>query len=280
MGGDGGLATAARRSWSVVLLATALLTSAASAQAETPATLPCPLARGETRAVARVVDGEPLVLDDGRRLRLIGALAPRAGDAGAAPGSWPAENETRAALAALVEGRSVALWHDGTRTDRYGQMLAQVTVGAEWLQGALVARGLARAYGRPGLDACTEELIRLERQAREGRLRLWANAAYRVRDAGDDLARATGSFQILSGTVQRVSRGQREVYVSLAPRRGSRNAPYAIAAVVPTSRNDLTGGVEVRALVGRQVIVRGWIEQRRGPVIVVDSKGQLELVGE
>jgi hypothetical protein len=26
------------------------------------------------------------------------------------------------------------------------------------------------------------------------------------------------------------------------------------------------------------VLVRGWIEQRRGPVIVIDSKGQLELM--
>jgi hypothetical protein len=28
------------------------------------------------------------------------------------------------------------------------------------------------------------------------------------------------------------------------------------------------------------VLVRGWIEQRRGPVIVVDSKGQIELVDQ
>jgi hypothetical protein len=28
------------------------------------------------------------------------------------------------------------------------------------------------------------------------------------------------------------------------------------------------------------VIVRGWIERRRGPVIVVDSKGMIELAGD
>ena len=273
-----------RRGAGLGVLAALLLTSTA-AGAETPGTPPCTVERGEARAVAEVRDGETLRLDDGRMLRLIGALAPRAGDVGAPPGSWPPENETRAALATLVEGRTVTLWHDATRLDRYGQILAQVTVGAGpdalWLQGALVTRGLARAYGRPGADACTEALVRLERQARDRGLGLWSNAAYRVREAGDvdDLARGTGVFHVISGMVHRVSRGQGEVYVSLTPR-GARYGAYAFAAVVPSRGAALIGGIEPRALQGRRVIARGWIEQRRGPVIVVDSKGQLEVIGE
>ncbi len=152
---------------------------------------------------------------------------------------------------------------------------------AVWLQGALVSRGLARAYGRPGMDACTEALVRLERTARDGALGLWSNAAYRPRDAGagDDLVRAAGAFHVVSGTVNRVSRGQGEVYVSLAPR-GSRDGAYAFAVVVPARGAALIGGTEPRALKDRRVIVRGWIELRRGPVIVIDSKGQFEVVGE
>lgn len=254
-------------------LAACLIGSAAGAGAP-----PCPLTAGETRAVARVADGETLLLDDGRRLRLVGALAPRAGDVGAATGTWPPEDEARATLTTLVEGRSVALWHDRRQSDRYGQLLAHVTIGGDWLQGTLVARGLARAYGRPGTDACAEALAKLERRAREGGLGLWANAAYRVRLASrSDWARTGGSFQVVSGTVRRVSRGTGEVYLSLAERRGR---AYPLAVVVAGNRLDLMGGIAPRALVGRRVLVRGWIEQRRGPVIVIDSKGQLELVGE
>lgn len=272
-----------RRPGMGVLVALMVLTP--RAHAETPASPPCAIERGETRAVAEVRDGETLRLDDGRMLRLVGALAPRAGDVGAPPGSWPPERETRAALATLVEGRTITLWHDSTQRDRYGQVLAQVTIGtgadAMWVQGALVSRGLARAFGRPGVDACAEALVRLERPARDGELGVWSNAAYRLRDAsaGDELARATGAFHVVSGTVDRVSRGQGEVYVSLAPR-GGRDRGYSFAAVVPARGAALIGGTEPRALQGRRVIVRGWIEQRRGPVIVIDSKGQLELVGE
>ncbi|MFN3743672.1 MAG: thermonuclease family protein [Hyphomicrobiaceae bacterium] len=248
---------------------------AGAARADAP---PCPLARGETRAVTGVIDGETLALDDGRRLRLIGALAPRAVDVGATAGSWPPENEARTALASLVEGRSVTLWHDAARSDRYGQVLAHVTIGSDWLQGMLVARGLARAYGRPGSDACTAALANLEHQARAQGLGLWANAAYRVRlGAHGDWERAVGSFHLARGTVHRASRGAGEVYVSLGLRRGR---AYPLAAVVPANRTDLTGGVAPRALVGRRVLVRGWVEQRRGPVIVIDSKGQFELIGE
>jgi endonuclease YncB( thermonuclease family) len=263
-----------RAAWPLaVTLGMLMLTGAARAEAP-----PCPLIPGETRAVARVIDGETLGLDDGRRLRLIGALAPRAADVGATAGSWPQENEARMVLAALVEGRSVMLWHDAARSDRYGQVLAHVTIGSDWLQGRLVARGLARAYGRPGGDACTAALANLERQARAQGLGLWANAAYRVRLAATgDWDRAVGSFHLARGTVRRVSRGAGEVYVSLGVRRGR---AYPLAAVVPANRLDLTGGVAPRALVGRRVLVRGWIEQRRGPVIVIDSKGQLELEGK
>ena len=255
------------------------------ADAETPDAPPCAVERGEARAVAQVRDGETLRLDDGRMLRLIGALAPRASDVGAPAGSWSRENETRAALATLVEGRTITLWHDATRLDRHRQVLAQVTIGTEadavWLQGALVTRSLARAYGRPGMDACSEALARLERRARDRGLGLWSNAAYRVRDAdnGDELARATGAFHVVSGAVDRVSRGQGAVYVSLAPR-GRRDGSYSFAAVVPARGTALIGGTAPRALQGRRVIVRGWIEQRRGPVIVIDSKGQFEEVGE
>ena len=60
---------------------------------------PCTLEPGPVRTVARVLDGETLILDDGKAVRLIGALAPRAHDAGAAAGAWPPEIETPTAVA-------------------------------------------------------------------------------------------------------------------------------------------------------------------------------------
>src|SRR6185503_18563800 len=67
------------------------------------------LEAGPTRTVARVIDGETVALDDGTQLRLIGALAPRAIDAGADPGLWPLEIAAQEELSALILGKSIEL---------------------------------------------------------------------------------------------------------------------------------------------------------------------------
>ena len=136
----------------------AWLHQACVAVAQPAVTLPCALEPGPTRAVVEVVDGETLRLDDRVEVRLIGALAPRAADAGSqAEAAWRPAKESQAALAALVLGQSVALAFAGPRADRYGRVLAHLFVGdgdaQVWVQGRLVELGHARAYSLPGSDA-------------------------------------------------------------------------------------------------------------------------------
>ena len=67
------------RSTGIAAAATAVLlcTEAGSVRAQTPASLGCGLEAGPERSVAAVLDGETVRLDDGKVVRLIGALAPR-----------------------------------------------------------------------------------------------------------------------------------------------------------------------------------------------------------
>jgi micrococcal nuclease len=108
------------------------------------------LESGPARTVTRIIDGETAALDDGTELRLIGALAPRAIDAGTEPGTWPAEIAAMEELRALLLGKSVELAFGGERNDRYGRLLAQAHVregdNRRWVQGHLLEQGLARAY--------------------------------------------------------------------------------------------------------------------------------------
>lgn len=83
--------------------------------------------------VDHVRDGDTLVLE-GQAIRLQGVAAPELGD--------PLGRESRAALARLVEGRSLACFPDGSRTrDR---IVAACEVDGRDLGAALVAAGLAR----------------------------------------------------------------------------------------------------------------------------------------
>lgn len=234
-----------------------------------------------SRTVARVIDGETVALDDGSELRLIGALAPRAIDSGAQPGTWPLEVEAAAELAALVLGKSVELAFGGERSDRHGRLQAHAFVAGggarRWVQGHLLEQGLARAYAQAGNRACARELLEAESVARVARRGLWADAAYRIRSAElpDELVDYRNTFQIVEGRIVRVAQTRGTVYLNFGPSR--------LAFAVSLRRGDraLLGADsgDVRALEGAHVRVRGWIEVRgHGPMIDLSTAGLLEPV--
>lgn len=259
------------------------------ARAQAAVTLGCNLEPGPSRAVAGIVDGETLRLDDGVEVRLIGALAPRAGDAGADESVaqvWPPEIAARDALAALVAGQSVALAFAGRRADRYGRVLAHVFISRDgtdvWVQGWLVEEGLARAYSLPESDACLGALLERERRAREANRGMWAHAAYQVRpaDRPTELSRYRHTFQLVRGRVERATRGN----LSILDLANSERPPAADGgsqrgAFRVVWRRDIARSASLESaerLKGRNILVRGWIEVRAGPEIEIVATGQIE----
>lgn len=257
------------------------------------ATARCDLEAGPVRSVARVIDGETLALDDGTEVRLIGALAPRALDVGAAPGQWPAAAAAMDALSALTLGKSVTLGFGGERTDRYGRLLAHVFLdgGADnaWVQGQMLATGHARAYAISGNRACQSELLSHERVARDGGLGLWQNAAYQIRRAvlPWPLNAYRGTFQIVDGAVTRASEGREASYLNFGDGHNSRTGGddtgrgprRAFSVSIKRTDRDVLGetGGAVKTLEGMRLEVRGWIENKSGPSIDVSMAGMIAL---
>ena len=261
------------------------------ARAQDPASLNCGLEAGPDRAVAAVLDGETVKLDDGKDVRLVGALAPRAGDVGAVRGGWPPEEATRTALAEMLVGRTVALAFAGRREDRFGRVLAHLFLqdGADkaWVQGRLVELGLARASATPGNEACIGHLIERENAARRAGRGLWANGAYAVRpaDRPTELGRFQGRWELVRGTVDAVSGTQALVFVDLVSNERSAfndaDQPRPRRTRITWRRSierSLALAGSARTLAGRDVLVRGWVELRSGaPEIEVLTLGQIEV---
>jgi endonuclease YncB( thermonuclease family) len=234
--------------------------------------------------VARIIDGETLALDDGSEVRLIGVLAPRASDADAEAGRWPPEIAAIAELEGLVLAKSVDLAFGGERADRYGRALAHVTWRdadrRHWLQGHMLEQGLARAYVQAGNRACAGELMEAERIARQARRGLWAEAAYAVRPAAGPraLSRRRSSFQVVEGRIERVGQGRGAVYLDFGAGRGAFSVSLRRAdrALLGDSADN------PKALEGKLVLVRGWIERRSGafpdPVIDLSAGGLIEAL--
>ncbi len=138
-------------------------------------------------------------------------------------------------------------------------------------------------------------LVTRERTAREAGRGLWANAAYQVRpaDRPTELQRYQGLFQLVSGRIERVTGSRTHTILELAsseaprPARSSPatrdNAAEAQSAFrIVWSRSKLQPAVDSalaapNALIGRSVLVRGWIELRRGPQIEITSADQIEI---
>lgn len=248
---------------------------------DTARAIACQREPGPTRTVVRVIDGETIVLDDGREVRLAGALAPRAMDVGAPPGSWPFEQQTVAALEAMVAGETVTLAYAGRRNDRYGRLLAHVLLDKAgeriWLEERLILQGLARAHGSADNPDCLPTLVAAETRARTLRIGIWGSAAYRVRRAGrrSGLARDRGTFQIVEGSVHRVVEAREAVSIYVGSGPGD-----DLAVRMPRSRTGtlLPADIRPRDLKSRLVRVRGWIEGERTPVIEIVHAGQIEII--
>jgi len=242
----------------------------------------CDLPPPETATVAAVLDGETLKLTDGKKVKLIGAKAPMPPLGWRGDDPWPFVDEAREALERLAANKTVELRFGGSRTDRHGNLLAQVfVVSGErrlWLQDELVRKGLARVYSLPDNRACTPELpLAREGKARAKRLGLWASWAYRIQDALDEkrLDRLIHSYQLVEGTVLAVGEGGGRFYLNFAP---DWRRDFTISIERKHAKAFAAAGLDPKSLAGKRLRVRGWLAWRGGPMIEATHPEQIELL--
>jgi micrococcal nuclease len=233
------------------------------------------LARGERGTVARVLDGDSLVLADGLVVRLAAVEAPRLRSSDAASVG------ARAALEGLVAGQPVELAYDGLRRDSRGRAIAHVFVRDRqgrrvWVQQALLEAGQARVHTYADNRAGVVDLWTAERSARRAGRGLWQVPAYQIRHATPTaLASDARSFQLVEGPV--VSAERRGTVIQL---HFGEDAATDVTAVIPEQSFRLWDGGEaaILALQGRVIRVRGFVRNSSGPMIWVDHPEQVEYM--
>jgi endonuclease YncB( thermonuclease family) len=147
----------------LLFLSTALLTSAT-------------LAAGFVGTVREVIDGDTIVLSDGRKVRYLGINAPEHGQ----PYAREATNFNRR----LVSGLPVRLEFDQVREDRHGRLLAYVYATKCEVRGAkcgeetlvneqLLAEGLAHVFFMPPNTRFAERLLQVQEKAHTARRGMW-----------------------------------------------------------------------------------------------------------
>jgi len=225
---------------------------------------PCKLTTIGTAQVAAVRDGRTLLLADGRELRLA---------------AIEVTDDSRVALQVLVAGQTLRLERFGPEHDRYGRLVALAFAGDahKSLQQTMLEQGRARVSIRMGGKACADALLRAERAARAARRGLWADPNFALLSAENltQLQAIRGQFALVEGKVLSVRESGATIYVNFG-RRWTRD--FTVTILRRMGRAFTAAGIEPKSLEGRRIRVRGWIEQRGGPIIAAEAPEQIELV--
>lgn len=125
----------------------------------------------EKARVARVIDGDTVILDNGEHVRYIGINAPEVEKFGR--GAECFGNEARDFNRRLVEGKIIELEKDISNTDKYGRLLRYIYLNGEMVNEILVRSGYASVRAYPPDLKYHSRLISLEKEAREVHKGIW-----------------------------------------------------------------------------------------------------------
>ena len=222
--------------WKRALVTGALFVSVATA------------ASTETVTVRSALDGDSLLLADGRQVRLIGINAPELGGDGKP--EQPLARSARTLLANLAAGQAVTLEFEAEPHDRYGRLLAHVRLpdGRDAAE-VLLRHGLAWLVAIPPNIRELARLKAAEDEARRAGRGVWGEPAFRPIAAAQATARNVG-FVFLTGRIAAVRTTRHSYYLKLAPH-----------VVLTAARKDWRRYFDYppEHLRGRALVVRGWL---------------------
>jgi endonuclease YncB( thermonuclease family) len=251
-----------------------VLTALSSLAAHGQAPSPCPLDTIALATVRAVADGRTVLLEDGREVRLADIEVPglAQGDAGRA---------AKAALEALVTGRTIALKQSKPERDRHGRMVAYIFVtrdgGERSVARDMIALGHARVAGRVVERSCLPDLLASERLARTAKRGVWSDSAYAIRQAEKpaEVLAEKGRFALVEGRVLSVRESGATIYVNFG-RQWTED--FTVTVLKRNERAFAAAGMEPKKLAGRRIRVRGWVEERGGPWIEATRPEQIEIL--
>lgn len=117
--------------------------------------------------VVRVIDGDTIELQDGRRVRYLGIDTPELGEYYA--------TEATGKNRELVEGKIIDLQSGKRDQDEYGRLLRYIYVDGVFVNAELVAQGYAKAYIFDPDERYSQVLVQLEQYAKMKNQGLWSH---------------------------------------------------------------------------------------------------------
>jgi micrococcal nuclease len=220
---------------------------------------------------SKPIDAISLLSDKGEIYTLVGLDVPPDEDI---------EAKAQKRLQDLVTDKKCTLFQTRSekagRLNRMGHHLGHIVCGADgaWLQGTLLAEGLARVRTTPDNREQALVMLALEARARTQKIGLWEkqiHASLTPSTAEQSLNR----FAVVEGKILSATQNQSSVFLNF-----ERDWKTDFTIGVPSNlrREFSKKRMDLLSLKGKTVRVRGWMRSYNGAYIELDHPEQLEIV--
>ncbi len=181
---------------------------------------------------------------------------------------------SKAALQLLLQNAALTITDAAPKTRWDVRMVVARRNGEErTLQEALIGAGAARVAPQTDNLEFVDRLLTLENGARADRRGLWALREYKIYDA-DYANGAVGVFQLVEGTVMRAAKAGGRTYLNFGK---DYRDDFTASARNALARKWSKTGIDLAALEGRRLRVRGFVDDINGPSIDLQHIKQIEI---
>lgn len=165
---------------------------------------------------------------------------------------------------------------DGQPRDRYARLPVHVFQNQRWIQGELLARGQAVVFNPSGSAECIALLYQTEGKARTKNVGVWKDGDLLLQATElDRLSKMLGRFVVVEGRVVSVGDRSKMLYLNF----GKNWAQDFTVAVVKKGANAFNGNIgRLKRLSNKWIQVRGYLEERQGPLIRLVDEKQIKLL--
>ena len=228
----------------------------------------------EKATVKWVYDGDTVLLQDKRKIRIIGINTPETRHHKQKTEAYGAK--AREALRELLKGFNYQIYleYDQQRKDKYSRILAHVflpngTNLASWL----LRKGYARTLVIPPNVKFTECYKQSEKIAQKESLNIWRLKSHRLQSAATISDRVKG-FVRLSGKIILVTPSPKQLLIELDSKSG-----HPIQIKIRKHNLRYFESVNLSKLTGKRIIVSGMLKNNHGKQIVrISHPSQIEIL--
>lgn len=196
--------------------------------------------------VRKVYDGDTVILENGKKIRLLGINTPEV--EGRYKDAEPGGEEAKKWLSEFLNGKQFRLQMDIEKKDKYKRTLAYLfTKEGVHVNLELVRKGLAFVNIHIPNVQYADDLIKAGEQAEIAKLGIWARREYNARPFASLARGRDKGWMRLTGRVQSIRRSRRYSYLEF-----SRKADIRIANA------NLSFFPELSEYMDKEIEIRGW----------------------